>query len=52
MATVHKVEIINIETRRVEMTLDNVEWDYIRDVIETLSPTEAISITPKLEEEQ
>ena len=48
MSTVYKVEIINIETRRVESTHDNVEWTWIRDVIESLAPTEAISIVPKL----
>lgn len=50
MAAVHKVEIVNIKTRTVEVTLDRVEWDRIRDIIETLAPTEAVTITPRLEE--
>lgn len=51
MATIHKVEIINTKTYRVEMTLDNVEWDYVRDVIQSLHSTETIRITPKTHKE-
>jgi hypothetical protein len=50
MTTVYLVEIINIETRKVESRHDNVDWEWIRDVINNLHPTEAVSINPKLEE--